>query len=116
MGANMTSILTRLAAVTVLALATTASAQDSRTMMSGADFLSACSRPDPEWIGFCHGYVQAVVDGVRAPRESFCAPGGTTRAEIVGAVVDQLTKTPDLQKLNAASVVYSVLVKAYPCR
>lgn len=93
-----------------------ANAQDSKMMLTGADFLSACSRPDSEWIGFCHGYVQAVVDGVRMPGESFCVPVGTTRAEIVGTVVDKLVKRPNLQKLNAASVVYSVLAEAYPCR
>lgn len=92
------------------------SALESKVTLTGADFLSACSKADMEWIGFCNGYVQAVVDGVRLPGESFCAPIGTARAEIVDAVVDQLVKAPELQKLNAASVVYSVMVKAYPCR
>lgn len=101
---------------TALAGINLASAQNSKTMLTGADFLAACSRPNPEWIGFCHGYVQAVVDGVRAPGETFCAPPSVTRAEIVGAVVQHLTRAPDLQSLNAASVVFAVLVKAYPCR
>src|SRR5215211_563210 len=92
-----------------------ATAADSRTMLSGADFLSACSRPDPEWIGFCHGYVQAVVDGVRRPGERLCVPAGTTRAKIVGDVVLYLTAETELQRFNAASVVSAVLLEAFPC-
>jgi hypothetical protein len=83
--------------------------------LTGAEFLSACSRPDPEWIGFCHGYVQAVIDGMRRPGEDFCPPAGTTRATIVDAVVRQLTATPDIQRLNAASIVYAVILKTYHC-
>ena len=93
-----------------------ASAQASKMMLTGADFQAACSRPDPEWIGFCHGYVQAVFDSVRTPGEEICAPDDLTRAEIVGIVVQHLTKTPSLQSLNAASVVFGALQNAYPCR
>jgi Rap1a immunity proteins len=91
-------------------------AQDSKMFLTGSDFLSACSRADPGWIGFCHGYVQAVYDGMRRPGEDICAPPGTTRADIVGAVVRQLTAIPDLQSIRAYAVVYAILVKAFPCR
>lgn len=83
--------------------------------LTGADFLSACSRPDPDWISFCHGYVQAVFDGMKLPGRQFCLPAGATRAEIVGTVVDYLAAVPDLQSLNAASVVETVLLKTYAC-
>jgi hypothetical protein len=43
-------------------------AQDSKMHLMGTDFLSACSHADPEWIGFCHGYVQAVVARIFAHR------------------------------------------------
>ncbi|HET9903387.1 MAG TPA: Rap1a/Tai family immunity protein [Xanthobacteraceae bacterium] len=112
-------VLLKLLAMTTVAsvaLADRANAQDQQIMMKGEDFLLACSKPDQDWIGFCHGYVQAVVDGVRMPGERFCAPTGTKRADIVGAVVDQLLKRPELRSLNAASVVYSVLIRTYPCR
>ena len=70
----------------------------------------------PEWIGFCHGYVQAVFDGVRSPGDEICAPDSLTRAKIVGAVVLQLSENPQLREFNAASVVYAVLLKTFPCR
>lgn len=91
-------------------------AQASKVTLTGKDFLTACSRPDPEWISFCHGYVQAVVDGVRHPDRQHCVPAGYTRAKLVGLVTDQLHAIPDLQKNNAASVVFAVLVNAFPCR
>jgi hypothetical protein len=50
---------TTLAACAFLGIATESGAQSSEAKMNGAGFLSACSRPGPEWIGFCHGYVQA---------------------------------------------------------
>ena len=103
-------------AALVAVVATAASAQDSKVSLTGEEFLSACSKADPEWIGFCHGYVQAVVDGVLVPGEKLCFPSGLTRASIVGVVVKSLTATPELRQLNAASVVYGVLSKTYPCQ
>ena len=85
-------------------------------MLTGAEFLKVCSRSDPEWISFCNGYVQAAFDGVRLPGKSICAPSFLTRTKIVGAVVEHLTKTPALQKQNAALVVYAVLAIAFPCQ
>lgn len=113
---RMRSTSNMFAAVVIAWSASDAAARDPGAALTGADFLSACSKPEPDWIGFCHGYVQAVHDGVARPDEDFCPPSGTTRAEIVGTVVRQLTSAPDLQSLNAASVVYATLMKAYPCR
>ena len=56
-------------------------ARDPSAMLTGDGFLTACSKPDPEWIGFCHGYVQAVYDGLIVPGEDFCLPPGFTRAK-----------------------------------
>jgi hypothetical protein len=46
----------------------------------------------------------------------FVSAPSKTRADIVGAVVRQLTAIPDLQTLQAYSVVYATLLKAFPCR
>ena len=101
------------AALLVLALATSAAAANGQ--LNGADFLSACTRPDPDWIGFCHGYVQAVYDGVEAPGKPLCIPEGQTRADRVGLVVGQLERSPEMRELNAAAVVYAVLYQQFPC-
>ena len=100
----------------VASLAAPAEARNSKVTMTGADFLSACSRADPDWIGFCHGYVQAIVDEERRPSEAICPPAGTTRAKIVGNVVAHLKASPKLQELNAAAVVHAVLRKSFPCQ
>ena len=111
-----------IAVVSALASAPHARSQAREMQMTGADFLLACSRPDSEWIGFCHGYVQAIFDAApvfdeaRQSGRGVCAPSGLTRAAIVGAVVRHLTSTRELQSRNAATVVYAVLLVEYPCR
>lgn len=99
-----------------LGLTAEANARSAEDALTGSEFLSACSKAEPEWIGFCHGYVQAVHDGVARPGEDFCPPNGTTKADMVGIVVRQLMGSPDLGDINAASVVYAVFLKAYPCQ
>ena len=91
-------------------------AQNSGMMLTGAEFLKACTKPDMEWISFCNGYVQAAFDSVRGPSKGICAPSTLTRTHIVVAVVKALTAKPALQKQNAALVVYAVLVGAFPCQ
>ena len=103
------------ALATTLSSVAASAARDTEMSLTGREFLEACSKPDPEWISFCHGYVQAVYDGVTYPGEDLCVPLGTSRAEIVGTVVRSLTEIPSTQGANAANVVYSVLRTAYPC-
>ena len=106
----------RAVALCLLLTAGVPSNTSAQTKLTGADFLSACTRPTEAWISFCHGYVQAVFDGVERPGEKLCPPAGTTRAKIVGDVVRHLKAIPKLQKHNAAAVVYGVLFNAYRCR
>jgi hypothetical protein len=113
--------MTRLAAILIVFVIATpivpvpAAAQDSMHL-TGAEFLSACTRASPEWISFCHGYVQAIFDGPRRPGEGICPPVGTTRTMIVETVVRQLVESPDIDNLSASSIVYAVLLKDYPCK
>ena len=88
---------------------------EAQPHLKGSEFLSACTIPEQEWIGFCHGYVQAVFDGIRRPGENYCVPEGVTRAQIVGDVVTMLASTPATEDLSAYSVVYAVLLQRYPC-
>lgn len=96
-------------------VATSFSAAQNMQHLSGADFLSGCTKPAPELTGFCQGYVQAVVDGLRRPGEDFCPPANARRANIVGDVVDQLRTKPSLREASAFSVVYAYLVVTFPC-
>ena len=111
--------MTRLAAILIViasqALSMPAVAQDSMHL-TGAEFLSACTRASPEWISFCHGYVQAIFDGPRRPGEDICPPVGITRTMILETVVRRLVESPDIDDVNASSVVYAVLLKDYPCK
>lgn len=86
-------------------------ARNSRTSLSAATFLDVCTRPDNDWISFCHGYVQGIFDST----EDACPRPGTTRASIVGLIVDRMTKHPEIMDGEAATVVRSVLRYEFPC-
>ncbi|WP_424993702.1 Rap1a/Tai family immunity protein [Oceaniradius stylonematis] len=70
---------------------------------------------DESWISFCHGYVQAVADGPHFDENGHCIPLGTTRADLVGQVVQILQANEGLHGLGAYSVVYAAFATAYPC-
>ena len=100
---------------TLLVLALVAPANAASGRLNGDDLLSACTHLDPDWIGFCHGYVQAVYDGVEVAERPICIPDGQTRADLVSLVVHHLERFPEMRELNAASVVYAVLYQRFPC-
>lgn len=101
------------AAATAFVLLTGIAHADRATLTADA-FLSACTRPDPDWIDFCHGYVQGIFD--TSPNGEICPPSGATRAKLVGLIVQEIADDPDLQAISAATHVRSTLQKAYPCR
>ena len=88
---------------------------NSKLTLTGADIVSACTRLDPDWINFCNGYVQAVIDGMYRPGDGLCIPSSTSRAKIVDVVTSRLTASSELKKLNGASAAYRILLEAYPC-
>jgi len=92
----------------------TGHAHAERMTLTGSDFLSACSKSESDWIGFCHGYVQGVFDS--SPSGEICAPPGTTRAKLVGMIVQEIEEDPDLRSTSAAPLVRIILQKAYPCQ
>jgi hypothetical protein len=102
-------------ALTAYLAAMSPSAAQNVEHLSGAEFLSGCTKPVPELTGFCQGYVQAVVDGLHRPGEDFCPPANARRAKIVSDVVDQLEANPGLRDASAYSVVYAYLVVTFPC-
>ncbi|MGF1629167.1 MAG: Rap1a/Tai family immunity protein [Kiloniellaceae bacterium] len=92
-----------------------AQAQPDTQSLTGEEWLAACTIADPEWIGFCHGYVQAVFDGFRRPDEEFCVPQNVTKAQIVEDAIAVLINMPETRELRAYSLVYAVLMRKYPC-
>jgi hypothetical protein len=90
--------------------------QDSALVLTGADFVSVCSRPNPEWIGFCHGYVQAVFDVAEQNPKTFCMPPNVSNTTIIGDVIQRILAINELQKFNASAVVYGIMASMYSCR
>ena len=96
-------------------MATPSQAAQSSRQLNGADFLATCSKGDAESVAFCNGYVQAVFDGIHNPGAFICVPPGTARTKLIGEVVRTLRESSGLRDLNAASLVYAVLLKTFPC-
>jgi hypothetical protein len=110
----MSKRIRQVVATCILAMAFPSIAS-SEINLGGRDFVDACSRPQEAWISFCHGYVQAVIDGVQVEGHSFCVPEGTTRAALVDLVMRQAARMPALAELPAYALVYGVIENAYPC-
>jgi hypothetical protein len=90
-------------------------ATDSKMQLTGANFSSACARPDESWISFCNGYIQAVIDGIRKD-DRICLPSGTTRIDVVTIAEKEITSSSQLRAMNAHDAVRSVLRRVYLCR
>ena len=82
------------------------------TAMLGAGLLEVCISPDPEIVGFCHGYLQGVHD---AFADEVCAPPSVSRAQIAEAVVEILYRNEEMRQLYAGAVVYALLIRSFPC-
>ena len=82
---------------------------------TGAGLLDACTRPIPDWIGYCHGYMQAAVDSLNSV-DGVCIPEGTTRASVAGAVTSYLTRNENLLRLNALDAVQQAISDEYACQ
>lgn len=87
---------------------------DPSMQMTGATFSQACTRADQNWISFCDGYIQAVVDGVREG-DGICIPHGTTRTDMVTVTERAITVISQLQAMNAHEAVRVVMRHSYPC-
>ena len=81
--------------------------------LNGAKLLEACTKADPAWVNFCNGYIQAAFDATGG--KGICAPKGVTRNQLYDIIIPKLTKSPDLLKLNATSVIGAILRQAFPC-
>ena len=107
--------LSILTLVLCLGVATSGFAIDSKMQMSGAGFSNACKRADENWVSFCNGYIQAVIDSVRED-DRVCLPTGTTRTDVVTIMENEISASSQLRAMNALDAVRSVLGRFYPCR
>lgn len=82
-----------------------------------------CLDPEPDWIGFCRGYIQGVYDVIATGDRPACIPPEVTRADVAGQVVEMLAMSCKadgeagfLMTGNAGVVVQSIMVMLYPCK
>lgn len=81
--------------------------------LTARDVYDACTREDMSWIGFCDGYVQAVVELANATGR-LCIPNGVTRNELammIARMRPNLVATYE----TGAHLVVGVVGQRYGC-
>ena len=83
-------------------------------VLSSSQLLDACTKQDYEWIGFCNGYIQALVD-VNVGK-NVCLPKGITRNQIFVQLVTHLMAAPRQESSEAFLIGSEALRNIYKCK
>ena len=81
--------------------------------LSTKDWHDICTRADMDWVNFCNGYIQGVVDSFSSTE--FCPNSSATRANMVTLVDTFLTRNPEYKVGDAFGKVRNILKSSYPC-
>ena len=81
--------------------------------LSTKDWYDVCTRADMDWVNFCNGYIQGVVDSFSSTE--FCPNSSATRANMVTLVDTFLTRNPEYKVGDAFDKVRNILKLSYPC-
>ena len=82
--------------------------------LSTKDWHEACTRVDMDWVNFCNGYIQAVVDSYN--ETEICIDPSETRANLVTKVDLFLRKNPEYKIGEAFGQIKNILKLSYPCK
>ena len=86
--------------------------------MSPDEILDVCTRADMDWISFCNGFFQAVLDNI-AVSEEICVPTSTTRTNFVELFQFEVTKMieadPVVGNRHAVVLATELLRDAFSC-
>lgn len=89
---------------------------------TGNSLLEYCQAPSgsPAW-GVCHGYISGVLDALQAEEAVlqrptlFCVPHGATVGQLADVAIQFLDQNPSKRHLDAASIIWTGMIKAFPC-
>ena len=82
--------------------------------LSTKDWHDVCTRVDMDWVNFCNGYLQAIVDSLST--KEICLNSSGTRTEMVTLADTFLTKNPEYKIGGAFGQIRKILKLAYPCK
>lgn len=82
--------------------------------LSTKDWFDVCTRVDMDWVNFCNGYIQGVIDSLSSTE--FCPNSSATRASLVTSVDNYLTRNPEYKVGEAFSKIRNILKLSYPCK
>jgi hypothetical protein len=82
--------------------------------LSTKDWHDVCTRVDMNWVSFCNGYAQAIVDSFSS--KEICLNSSATRKEIVILTDTFLTKNPEYKVGRAFGQIRKILKLTFPCK
>lgn len=110
-------MLRKLTVVAVLLLSYTGFAETHSVRMKGNDLVRACekidSKTDSMDFGICMGYIEGVADSMES---SICISPDVEAGQLIKATIKWLNDNPNQLHHDAATLVFSALVDAFPCR
>ena len=77
------------------------------------NWLKICTTPDAEWISYCNGYIQGVIDSFESGQ--FCPKPSTTRTILVTLVTNVMSNNHEFRDGYAFSQIRRILLLTYPC-
>ena len=86
--------------------------QAKDNVLTSEDLQRACTIKDKEWIGFCNGYIQALVDANSG--KNVCITPGTTRNQIFEILLPYLSLASNKNK-DAFIVGSDAIRSSYGC-
>jgi hypothetical protein len=103
------------------------SAEYARAEITGNQLYEWCETPrQPSFQGLCLGYIAGTLDMLRtASRElsdprinipMYCEPSGVTGEQLTAMARTYLVQHPEQRHFVAASILFTVYTKAFPCR
>jgi hypothetical protein len=99
---SLARLILFLTATALLGTSHVVNAKSDGIKLSSEDLFNACTKADSEWIGFCNGYIQALVDANTG--RNVCIAKGTTRNQIYDVLINAL-KDSLINKNNSDAFV-----------
>jgi hypothetical protein len=97
-----------------------ASSEDSN-IYTGNGLSAYCHSPDLNYVNYCHGFINGVVEGILAEGESglseehICLPENVTRGQIKEIVLKYLKDNPEKLHRPSFILIFNATRKVFPC-
>ena len=82
--------------------------------ITGNELLEHCQKDLHFHQGYCHGYIEGVLDG--AFSQLSCLPRDVTAGQAFAVVIYHLDTNPQIRHMDAHELIHRALKEAWPCK